>query len=93
MAKRRHAVGRKQKTSSKKTKKRLEIKKLMLEKKAYDIKIIWFDAPINHKLIGSYGKCHLYLCTLGIDRIYQLILFDRTIWFSKQTKTKSIQNC
>ncbi len=34
MAKRRHAVGRKQKTSSKKTKKRLEIKRLMLEKKA-----------------------------------------------------------
>jgi len=34
MAKRRHPVGRKQKTSSKKTKKRLEIKRLMLEEKA-----------------------------------------------------------
>ncbi len=34
MAKRRHAVGRKQKSHSKKTKKRLEIKKIMLENKA-----------------------------------------------------------
>jgi len=38
MAKRRHHVGRKQKTSSKKTKKRLEIKRLMLEEKAKKIK-------------------------------------------------------
>ncbi len=34
MAKRAHAVGRKQKSSSKKTPKRLEIKRLMLEEKA-----------------------------------------------------------
>lgn len=34
MAKRRHPVGRKQKSSSKKTPKRLEIKRLMLEEKA-----------------------------------------------------------
>lgn len=34
MAKRQHAVGRKQKSHSRKTKKRLEIKKLMLEAKA-----------------------------------------------------------
>ena len=34
MAKRRHPVGRKQKSNSKKTKKRLEIKKIMLENKA-----------------------------------------------------------
>jgi len=34
MAKRRHAVGRAQKTSSKKTKKRLEAKRVMLEAKA-----------------------------------------------------------
>ncbi len=34
MAKREHAVGRKQKSRSKKTKKRLEIKRLMLEEKA-----------------------------------------------------------
>ncbi len=34
MAKRLHAVGRKQKTHSKKTKKRLEIKRVMLEAKA-----------------------------------------------------------
>lgn len=34
MAKRAHAVGRKQKTSSKKTPKRLEAKRLMLEAKA-----------------------------------------------------------
>jgi len=34
MAKRAHAVGRVQKSRSRKTKKRLEIKKLMLEEKA-----------------------------------------------------------
>lgn len=34
MAKRRHAVGRKQKSSSKKTAKRLEAKRVMLEAKA-----------------------------------------------------------
>lgn len=34
MSKRRHAHGRPQKSSSKKTKKRLEIKKTMLEEKA-----------------------------------------------------------
>jgi hypothetical protein len=34
MAKRLHAVGRIQKSNSKKTKKRLEIKRLMLEEKA-----------------------------------------------------------
>jgi hypothetical protein len=34
MAKRRHAVGRIQKSSSKKTAKRLEVKRVMLEEKA-----------------------------------------------------------
>jgi len=34
MAKRRHAAGRPQKSSSKKTPKRLEVKRLMLEAKA-----------------------------------------------------------
>ena len=34
MAKRRHAIGMTQKTSSRKTKKRLEAKKVMLETKA-----------------------------------------------------------